>query len=116
MERNIHIPPGLYDELCKLVKQKIDVGIFQSSNSSYCSQWFCVLKKDGKLLQIVQSLEPLNKVTITHLGIPPFTEQLAEFVGHTCNSMMDLYVRYDKHMLASSSQDLTTFQMPYGAM
>ena len=104
VERNIHIPPGLYDEFHKLVKQKIDVGIFEPSNSSYHSRWFCVLKKDGKSLWIVQSLELLNEVTIAHSGIPPFMEQLAEqFVGCACNSMMDLYAGYDKHMLAPSS-------------
>jgi Integrase zinc binding domain/RNase H-like domain found in reverse transcriptase len=117
VERNIRIPPGLYDELCKLVKQKIDAGVFEPSNSSYRSRWFCVLKKDGKSLRIVQSLEPLNKVTIAHSGVPPFTEQLAEqFAGRACNSMMDLYVGYDERALAESSRDLTTFQTPYGAM
>ena len=35
VERNIQIPPGMYDKLCKLVKQKIDAGIFEPSNSSY---------------------------------------------------------------------------------
>jgi hypothetical protein len=53
-------------------------------------------------------LEPLNEVTITHSGVPPFTEQLAEqFVGHTCNRMLDLYVGYDEQALGPSSQDLT---------
>ena len=117
VERNIRIPPGLYDELCKLLKQKIDAGVFEPSNSSYRSRWFCVLKKDGKSLRIVQSLEPLNKVTIAHSGVPPFTEQLAEqFAGRACNSMMDLFVGYDERALAESSRDLTTFQTPYGAM
>jgi hypothetical protein len=49
---NIPISPGLYDELCKLVKQKMDAGVFEPSNSSYRSRWFCVLKKDGKSLRI----------------------------------------------------------------
>ena len=107
----------MYDKLCKLVKQKIDAGIFKPSNSLYQSRWFCMLKKDGKSLRIIQSLEPLNKVTITHSGVPPFTDQLAEqFAGPTCNSMMDLYVGYDERMLAPSSWDLTTFQTPYGTM
>ena len=30
--------------------------------------------------------------------------------------MRDLYVGYDEHALALSSQDLTTFQTPYSAM
>src|SRR5271156_331349 len=92
----------------------MDTGIF---NSSYRSRWFCVLKKDGKSLRIVQSLEPLNKVTIAHSGIPPFTEQLAEqFAGRVCNSMIDLYVGYDERALAISSRDLTTFQSPFGPL
>ena len=60
IQHNILIPPGLYEELCKVVKQKLDAGVFEPSNSSYQSRLFCILKKDGKLLRIVQSLEPLN--------------------------------------------------------
>ena len=89
----------------------MDVGVFEPSNSSYRSRWFCVVKKDGK------SLEPLNKVTIQHSGVPPFTDQLAEhFAGRACGSMMDLYVGYDERALAPASCDYTTFQTPYGAM
>ena len=117
VQRNIPIPPGLYDEVCRLVKEKMDAGVFEPSNSSYRSRWFVVVKKDGKSLRIVQSLEPLNEVTIAHSGVPPFTEQLAEqFAGRACCSMMDLYVGYDERALAHSSRDLTTFQTPYGAM
>jgi hypothetical protein len=47
----------------------------------YSSKWFCVTKKDGKSLCIVHSLEPLNKVSIKHAGVTPFTDQLRE---HTC--------------------------------
>ena len=116
VQRNIPIPPGIYKEVCTLIKKKIDAGVFEPSNSSYRSWWFCVVKKDGKSLQIVQSLEPLNKVTIQHSGVPPFTDQLAEqFAGRACGSMMDLFVGYDERALALSSRDYTTFQTPYGA-
>src|SRR5271168_1440833 len=117
VQRNIPIPPGLYTEVCRLVKDKIDAGVFEPSNSSYRTRWFVVVKKDGKSLRIVQSLEPLNQVTIAHSGVPPFTEQLAEqFAGRACSSMLDLYVGYDECALAISSRDLTTFQTLYGAM
>ena len=116
VQRNIPIPPGIYKEVCALIKKKIDAGVFEPSNSSYRSRWFCVVKKDGKSLRIVQSLEPLNKVTIQHSGVPPFTDQLAEqFAGRACGSMMDLFVSYDERALALSSRDYTTFQTPYGA-
>jgi hypothetical protein len=95
----------------------MDAGVFKPSNSSYRSRWFCILKKDGKSLCIVQSLELLNKVTIAHSGVSPFSKQLAEqFAGRTCNSMLDLYVGYDEQALAPSSRDLTTFQTPYRAL
>ena len=117
VQRNIPIPPGLYDEVCQVIQRKIAAGVFEPSNSSYRSRWFCVVKKDGKSLCIVQSLEPLNEVTIQHSGVPPYTEQLAEhFAGRACSSLMDLFVGYDERALAQSSRDLTTFQTPYGAM
>ena len=117
VQRNIPIPPGIYKEVCSLIKRKIDAGVFEPSNSSYRSRWFCVVKKDGKSLRMVQSLEPLNKVTIQHSGVPPFTEQLAEhFAGRACGSMMDLFVGYDERALAPTSRDYTTFQTPFGAL
>jgi hypothetical protein len=35
--RNIPIPAGIYDELCKLVKKKIEAGVYEPSNASYRS-------------------------------------------------------------------------------
>jgi Integrase zinc binding domain/RNase H-like domain found in reverse transcriptase len=117
VQRNIPIPPGLFEEVCELIRRKIAAGTFEPSNSSYRSRWFCVVKKDGKSLRIVQSLEPLNQVTIQHSGVPPFSEQLAEhFAGRACGSMLDLYVGYDERALATSSRDYTTFQTPFGAL
>jgi hypothetical protein len=117
VQRNIPIPPGLYDKICKLIQRKIDAGVFEPSNSSYRSRWFTVVKKDGKSLRIVQSLEPLNEVTIQHSGVPPYTEQLVEhFAARACGSLLDLFVGYDERALAKSSRDYTTFQTPFGAM
>ena len=117
VQKNIPIPPGLYDEVCQNIQRKIDAGVFEPSNSSYRSHWFCVVKKDGKSLRIVQSLEPLNAVTIQHSGVPPYSEQLVEhFAGRACGSILDLFVGYDERALATSSRDYTTFQTPFGAM
>jgi RNase H-like domain found in reverse transcriptase len=115
--KNIPIPPGLYPEVCRIIKSKIEAGVYEPSNSSYRSRWFCVLKKDGKILRIVHSLEPLNEVTIAHSGVPPATETLAaQFAGRACGGMLDLYVGYDERTLSESSRDLTTFQTPFGAL
>ena len=117
VQKNIPIPPGLYHEVCKIIRKKIDSGVYEPSNSSYRSRWFCVVKKDGKSLRLVHSLEPLNAVTIQHSGVPPIPEHLAEeFGGRACGAMLDLFVGYDERYIAESSRDLTTFQTPYGAM
>ncbi len=117
VEKHFRIPPAIYDEVCKVIKRKIDAGVYEPSNSSYRSRWFCVIKKDGKSLRLVHSLEPLNKVTIAHSGLPPASEELAmHFSGRACSGILDLYVGYDERQLAESSRDLTTFQTPFGAL
>jgi hypothetical protein len=115
--RNIPIPSGIYEEVCRIVQTKIAAGVYEPSNASYRSRWFTVAKKDGKNLRIVHSLEPLNAVTIAHSGVPPATEELAsKFAGRACGGMFDLYVGYDERLLAEESRDMTTFQTPFGAL
>ena len=95
----------------------MDTGVYECSNSSYRSRWFCEAKKEADAIRPVHSLEPLNAVMIQHSGVTPFTEQIAEqFTGRACGRMLDLYVRYDECALAKTSHDYTTFQMPYGAL
>ena len=116
-QKNIPIPPGIYEEVCKLIKRKLEAGVYEPSNSSYRSRWFCVVKKDGTSLRIVHSLEPLNKVTIKHAGVTPFTDQIGEhFAGRACGGMLDLYIGYDERGLSEPSRDLTTFQSPFGTL
>ncbi|THU79330.1 hypothetical protein K435DRAFT_590002, partial [Dendrothele bispora CBS 962.96] len=94
--KNIPIPPGIFEDVCKMIKKKIDSGTYEPSNSPYRSKWFCVAKKDGKL-RIVHSLEPLNAVTIQHSEVPPATYELANhFAGRSCGATLDLYVGYDE--------------------
>ena len=63
IEKNIPIPPGIYNKVCAIIRKKLAAGVYESSNLTYRSRWFCVLKKDGASLRIVHSLEPLNKIT-----------------------------------------------------
>ncbi len=117
IQKNIPIPPGIYKDVCELIKRKIAAGVYEPSNSSYRSRWFTVVKKDGKSLRIVHSLEPLNQVTIRHSGVPPLPDHLAEqFGGRACGATFDLYVGYDHRLISPSSRDLTTFQTPFGAL
>jgi hypothetical protein len=35
VQKNIPIPPGIYDDVCKLIRRKMDAGVYEDSNSSY---------------------------------------------------------------------------------
>ena len=99
------------------LKEKIDAGVYEPSNASYRSRWFCVLKADGKSLRPVHFLEQLNRVIIQHSGVPPLPDELAEtFGGRVCGGMLDLFVGYDNRTLTEESRDLTTFHTPFGLM
>ena len=117
IESNIPIPPGIYDEVCVIIHKKIKSGIYECSDSAYHSCWFCMLRKDGKVLCIVHSLELLNCVTIKHSSITPIPEHLAEqFAGWSCDTVLNLYVGYDECLIKESSHDFMTFQTPYSMM
>ena len=115
VERDIPIPPGIREEVCRIIKDKIDAGVYEPSSSSYRSKWFTVIKKDGKSLRIVHCLEPLNKVTIQYSGVPPATAEVAsQFAGRACIGLLDIWVGYDERYIDEESRDLTTFQTPFG--
>jgi hypothetical protein len=117
VKKNIPIPPGILPEVCKVIKVKLDAGVYERSNSSYRWHWLCILKKDGKSLWPVHSLESLNRITIAHSGVPPVPEHIAEqFAGRPDGAMFNLYIGYDERMISESARDYTTFQTPFGAL
>jgi hypothetical protein len=108
------IPPGICDKVIALIKSKIASGIYEPSNSSYQSSWFCVTKKNGSI-RIVHNLQPLNSVTVKDAATLPYVELFAEqSAGHSIYTMMDLFIGFDHRALAEESCDLTTFQTPLG--
>lgn len=99
--RNIPIPPGIFDRVVEIIKSKIAAGVYEPSNSSYRSRWFCVLKKDGKSLRLVHDLQPLNAVVIKDAGLPPMVEQYAEsFGGRGCYGIFDHFPIPSRHSSA----------------
>jgi hypothetical protein len=106
------IPPGIKDEVIKLIQSKIASGVYEPSNSSYQSHWFCVAKKNGAV-HIVHDLQQLNSVTIKDAASMPYVEHFAEqCAGQSIYSMMDLFIGFNHRTLAEESQDITTFQTP----
>jgi hypothetical protein len=59
----IPVPQAHIPELMELLKQKMEMGILESSSVPYLNRWFTVPKKNGTL-RFIQDLQPINKVTI----------------------------------------------------
>jgi len=115
-DKNLPIPPGLLEEVIKIFQEKLTAGVYEHSNALYCSQWFCVKKKNGAPC-IVHNLQPLNVVTLRNLGVPPIANQIIKsMAGRLCYTMLDLYSGYDQCSLNIASCDLTTIQSPIGAI
>jgi len=38
VKRPFRIPLEIYEEICRMIKKKIDMGVYKPSNSSYCSR------------------------------------------------------------------------------
>lgn len=115
-ERNIPIPPGVLEDVLELLKSRIATGVYEPSQASYRSRWFCVVKKNGKL-RIVHDLQKLNSVTIRDTGVPPVLDSFVEpFAGASCYTGFDLYSGYDARILHPDSRDLTSFMTPLGLL
>ena len=115
VHKNIPIPTGLLDKVIKMFKEKITAGVYEPSNASYHSHWFCVSKKNGSL-QLVH-VQPLNGVTIRNIAVSPLVNQFVEGIAaHSCYSMLDLLVGYDHHTINNASCNLTSFHFPLGTL
>lgn len=113
---NIPIPPGIKDKVVTLLKEKIAAGVYEPSQSSYRSRWFCVLKKNGKL-RIIYDLQPLNKVTIRNAGLPPNLDNFVEpFAGRQYYTVFDLYWGFDARKVDPKSRDITASLTPLGLL
>lgn len=101
--KNIPIPPGLRDQVIKLLKEKIDAGVYEHCQSAYCSRWFSVAKKNGKI-RLVHDLQPLNRVSIRDAGMPPILDDFVEpFAARACSSVFDLFWGFDARKMDPSS-------------
>lgn len=114
--KNILIPPDICDKMIKLLKEKIDAGVYKPCQFTYCSCWFCVMKKNGKL-RIVHDLQPLNKISICDSGMPPIIDDCIEpFSGRNYCTVFDLFWGFDAQKIDPRSRDLTVFLSPLGVL
>jgi len=82
-------------KVVEFIRSKINKGVYELSQGSYRSGWFCELKKDGGLRPLID-LQTLNSVTIRDAGLPPIIDNFIEpFSGHSVYSGFDLLSGYD---------------------
>jgi hypothetical protein len=86
------IPPGIKDEVIKLIQSKIASGIYRPSSLSYQSHWFCVAKKSGAV-HIVHDLQQLNSVTINDAATCPYVEHFAEQSAGGIAQQEEVYIQ-----------------------
>lgn len=116
MDKNIPLPPGHRDEIIRMLKEKMDGGVYEKAQSSYRSRWFCVQKKTGDL-RIVHDLQKLNEVTIRETGVPPILDEFVEaYAGRSIYSVLDMYWGFYARVLDPRSRDMTAFQTPLGVL
>lgn len=97
--RNIPVPPGLKTRVTALVRDKLNSGVLEPSNSSYRNRSFTVPKKNGDLRFILDAQE-LNRVTIRDASVPPDVDTLAEScAGRSIYSSLDLFVAFDQRQI-----------------
>jgi len=114
--RNRPVPPGIADEVIKVLKLKMDAGVYEHSQSSYRSRWFVVEKKNKKL-RIVHDLQPLNKITIKDAGMLPILDDFVEnFAGRQCYTVFDLFWGFDARKIHPKSRGMTAFSTPLGLL
>jgi hypothetical protein len=59
--RNMPIPPGIYDQVCKIIKTKIDTGVYERLNSSYQDGLQSLRKEESRFASFtVSNHSPYN--------------------------------------------------------
>ncbi len=114
--KNIPIPPGIQQKVIEFLKSKIEAGVYEASQSSYQSRWFCILKK-SRALQLIYDLQPLNQISICDAGqIPEPDDFIEPYGGCQCYTMFDMFWGFDARKVDINSRDLTAFYTPLGLL
>ncbi len=114
--KNIPIPPGIWQKGIEFLKSKIEAEVYKASQSSYRSQWFCILKK-SRALRLIHDLQPLNQISICDAGQIPEPDDFIELYGGCqCYTMFDMFWGFNARKVDVNSRDLTAFYTPLGLL
>jgi hypothetical protein len=112
---NLRLPRAMQEEATRQVKEKIDLGILEFSQSPYRSRYFLVAKKEPGSWRFINDVQSLNKVTIREAGMPPAVDEFSEdFAGYPITSAIDYYSGYSQLSLDAASRDYTAFLTDIG--
>jgi hypothetical protein len=108
-KKNIPIPMGHQEQFVQIIQEKINAGVYEQSQSSYWSVYFCVIKKDGSLC-LVHNLQPLNGVSIQDTGQAPLVDDFVNnFAGQQIYMVLDMFSGYNAQLIHPESRPLTAF-------
>ena len=108
-ERYRRIPPNLFDEVKKHLKEMIEVGAIRKLSSPWASAVVLVRKKDGSLRFCID-LRKLNARTIKDAySLPHIDETLDCLGGATIFTSLDLKSGYWQVEMEEESKPLTAF-------
>ncbi|WVZ48794.1 LOW QUALITY PROTEIN: hypothetical protein U9M48_000203 [Paspalum notatum var. saurae] len=112
--RPYRYPPALKDEIESQVRDLLDKGLIQPSNSPFSSPMLLVKKKDGSWWPVVD-YRHLNALTIRgKFPIPVFDELMDELSGATWFSSLDLNSGFHQIRLRPGEEPKTAFQTHFG--
>ena len=108
-ERYRRVPPHLYEEVRKHLKEMVEIGAIRKSNSPWASAVVLVRKKDGSLRFCID-LRHLNNRTIKDAySLPRIEETLDCLNGAKIFTSLDLKSGYWQVEIEEESKPLTAF-------
>lgn len=111
------VPQALKATLREEVKQMLQIGIIEHSESPYCSPSVVVTKKDGGIRYCVD-FRALNNVTVFDAEPMPRLDELFQDIGMSCNfvTKIDLAKGFWQIPLSAETKEKTVFATELGLM
>ena len=94
-QQNLRLPKAMCNTATRIVKEKLESRTLEYSQGPYWSQYFLVQKKEPSEFRLINDVQPLNKIAIRDMGMPPAVDEFSEeFAGYPIATSVDFYVGY----------------------